>query len=218
MGKLIDYFENNNKRLIDKWTHYFDIYEHHFGRFVGRDVNILEIGVFHGGSLQMWKHYFGKKASIFGVDINPLCKSFEEDQIKILVGDQGDRTFLRELKQSLPKIDIIIDDGGHLMHQQKITFEELFPTLSPNGVYLIEDLHTSYWAEFGGGLRNPNSFIEYSKSLIDNLNAWHSRNQLSPDNHFTSSAWSMSYYDSMLVIEKRPQQQGIRKVTGNPSM
>ncbi len=114
MGRLLDYFEANQGRVIHKWVHYFDIYERHFERFVGDEVNILEIGISHGGSLQMWKHYFGEKANIVGVDIDPRCKSFEEERIKVLIGDQGNRNFWTSIKSSLPQFDIIIDDGGML--------------------------------------------------------------------------------------------------------
>ena len=75
----IDYFNNNQKRLIHKWEHYFDIYETHFSRFRDKSPIILEIGVFHGGSLQMWKNYFGKGCKIYGLDIEPRCKSLEEE-------------------------------------------------------------------------------------------------------------------------------------------
>jgi hypothetical protein len=61
------------------------------------------------------------------VDINPNCKQFEEPGVRIEIGDQGDRVFLRTLAASLPPIDILIDDGGHTMRQQINTFEELFP-------------------------------------------------------------------------------------------
>ncbi|SDX18481.1 hypothetical protein SAMN05444487_111126 [Marininema mesophilum] len=205
MGRLRKYFERNDKRMIDKWVHYFDIYEHHLNRFVNQKINVLEIGVYHGGSLQMWKNYFGKEATIYGLDILPQCKSFEEEQIKILIGDQGDRKFWKEVKPTLPIFDIIIDDGGHLMDQQKITFEEMFPVLSSNGIYIIEDLHTSYWSDYGGGLYESDSFINYSKSIIDSLNGWHQR----PENKdlFTTSIWSMTYYDSVLAIEKRLKQR-----------
>ncbi|KOP82303.1 class I SAM-dependent methyltransferase [Cytobacillus solani] len=217
MGKLLNYFESNNGRLINKWTHYFEIYERHFERFVGQKVNILEIGVYYGGSLQMWKHYFGDKATIWGLDINPLCKSFEEDQINIIIGDQGSKDFWNQIKPTLPIFDIIIDDGGHFMYQQKISFEEMYSVLSPNGVYLVEDLHTSYLEEYGGGYKNPASFIEYSKNLIDSLNASFSRDPQLSVNSFTTTTWSMSYYDSVLVIEKKPKEQLINKTTGTQS-
>ncbi|GAK03996.1 hypothetical protein JCM19037_2366 [Geomicrobium sp. JCM 19037] len=217
MNKLHKYFESNDGRLIHKWIHYFDIYERHFDRFVGTDVNILEVGVSHGGSLQMWKEYFGKGATIYGLDINPVCKSFEEEQVNIIIGDQGNRTFWQSIKPTLPEMDIIIDDGGHFMHQQIITFEEMYPLLSANGVFLIEDLHTSYMEEYGGGYENPNNFIEYSKPFIDQLHAWYSRDSRLAVTDFSRSAWSMSYYDSILVIEKRPKQPPYDKMTGKPS-
>ncbi|TCP70399.1 class I SAM-dependent methyltransferase [Baia soyae] len=215
MGRLREYFESNNKRLIHKWDHYFEIYEHHFQRFVNQKVNILEVGVSHGGSLQMWKNYFGPQATIYGIDIDQRCKCVEEDQIKVIIGDQGDRNFWRAIKPELPEFDIIIDDGGHLIHQQIITFEEMFPALLNNGVYLVEDLHTNYWSEIGGGLHASNSFISYSKNIIDSLNGWHQR----PQNIdvFTNSIWSMSCYDSILVIEKKPRSQPFHKMTGNHS-
>ena len=110
---LEKYFRNNTGRLIHKWNHYFDIYERHFNRFRNKEVVILEIGVSQGGSLQMWKNYFGGKAKIYGIDVNPSCKELEEENIKIFIGSQSDRKFLRGVKESIPKVDILIDDGGH---------------------------------------------------------------------------------------------------------
>ena len=124
--------------------------------------------------------------------------------MQIFIGDQGDREFLRSLAETLPTIDILIDDGGHTMQQQIRTFEALFPRVAPNGVYLCEDLHTSYWREFGGGYRRRGSFIEYSKGFIDALHAWHSREpQRLRVSDFTRSVHSVHYYDSVVVVEKR---------------
>lgn len=119
MNDLENYFYNNNKRLIHKFDHYFEIYDRHFSKFRGKEVNVLEIGVSHGGSLQMWKEYFGQKCNIYGIDIFPKCKEFEEENIKIFIGSQSDRSFLQNVCEQIPKIDIIIDDGGHTMEQQK---------------------------------------------------------------------------------------------------
>lgn len=206
MNDLEKYFSQNTGRVIYKWKHYFEIYERHFSRFRGADVCIVEFGVYQGGSLQMWKHYFGPRCRIFGIDINPQCKAVEEEQIEILVGDQEDRNFLRSLTQRIPRIDILIDDGGHTMKQQINTYEELFPHIDANGVYLCEDVHTSYWRRgFGGGVGRSGSFIEYSKDFIDYLNAWHSLEPRKLDiTQFTRSVHSLHYYDSVLVIEKRP--------------
>jgi hypothetical protein len=124
-------------RQIDKWAHYPAIYEKHFARYVGKSPRVLEIGVDHGGSLQLWKAYFGSGADIHGVDINPVCKDYEEDGIKILIADQCDSgiTYLGEF-------DIIIDDGSHICAHQSISYRHLWPKCK--GVYLIEDCHNGY--------------------------------------------------------------------------
>jgi hypothetical protein len=214
MNDLERYFEANTRRLIHKWMHYFEIYDRHFARFRGTDVHVLEFGVSQGGSLQMWKDYFGPKCRIYGADINPHCKQHEEDGIQIFIGDQEDRGFLRTVAASVPRIDILIDDGGHTMRQQIATFEELFGRIDENGVYLCEDNHTSYWKNFGGGYRQRNTFIEYSKNLIDRIHAWHSQTPALAVDAFTRSAHSMHYYDSILVIEKRPIAAPTHRKTG----
>jgi hypothetical protein len=77
MNPLEKYFRRNSKRLIHKWVHYFEIYDRHFSRFRGKNIVVVEFGVSHGGSLQMWRKYFGRRAWIYGVDIDPRCKNFE---------------------------------------------------------------------------------------------------------------------------------------------
>lgn len=217
MTDLETYFESNHGRLIHKWMHFFDVYDRHFSRYRGKEVVILEIGVFHGGSLQMWKAYFGDKARIYGVDINPRCKELEEEQITIITGSQSDRDFLRKLKEELPPIDILIDDGGHTMRQQIVTFEELYGAVKPDGIFLCEDLHTSYRIQYGGGVRRHGTFIETSKKLIDQLNAWHSEERALRVNDFTRSAGSLHYYDSILVVEKQVRAAPEHRMTGIPS-
>ncbi len=209
------YFAGNTGRLLNKWGHYFEVYDRHLSRYRGTNVCILEFGVSHGGSLQMWRDYFGPQAKIYGVDNNPACARLSEPGTEIFIGDQADRAFLRSLADRLPHIDILIDDGGHEMHQQIATFEELFPRLDANGVYLCEDLHTSYWKRFGGGYRRHASFIEYSKRLIDQINAWHSEQpeRLSVS-AFTRSAHSLHFYDSILVIEKKVIGRPYHQQTG----
>ncbi len=219
MNDLEKYFTENTGNLIHKWKHYFEVYDRHFSRFRGTDVHVVEFGVSHGGSLQMWKQYFGTNAKIFGIDINPKCKVLEEEQIEIIIGDQEDRQFLKSLNGAISRIDILIDDGGHKMKQQINTYEELFPFIDENGVYLCEDLHTSYWPEYGGSYMKSDSFIEYSKNFIDYINAWHSveTSRLSVTD-FTKSVHSLHYYDSVLVIEKRSIEKPYRLVTGTPTV
>jgi glycosyltransferase involved in cell wall biosynthesis len=216
-GILLDFFENHNHRMIHKWMHYFEIYERHFDKFRSKPLNLMEFGVLHGGSLQMWKYYFGKESTIFGIDINPRCADLVEDQIQIHIANQEDRDSLRSLCQSLPKMDIIIDDGGHTMQQQVITFEETWNQLKVGGIYLCEDLHTSYWPAFGGGFRLPHTFIEYSKQIIDQLHAWHSPDgQLTVDS-MTQNTFAIHYYNSIVVIEKRAITPPIARMKGMPS-
>jgi len=208
------YFLRNPGRMIDKWWHYFEIYDRHFSRFRGKPINVVEVGVYQGGSLQMWKSYFGEHARIVGIDLNPLCEQFEEERITVLTGDQADPQFLRTVAQSVSPIHILIDDGGHTMRQQHTTFEVLYPAIAEDGVYLCEDLHTSFWPEYGAKA-NGGSFLEFSKTLIDRLTAWHARPSYGPrPDAFTRSAYAMHYYDSVLVIEKRRMSAPARKVTG----
>jgi hypothetical protein len=138
-------FEQHQGRLIDRWSHYFPIYEHHFAKFVGRPMRLLEIGVGHGGSLQMWKAYFGPKAQIFGLDIDRRCKEYEEDQIQVIIGDQC-------AKHILGPLDIVIDDGSHVREEQEVAFYNLWSTLKDGGIYFIEDCHGRYPEVDGGGL------------------------------------------------------------------
>jgi len=215
MNELEKHFTENTGRLIHKWKHYFEIYDRHFARFRGTDVHIVEFGVEQGGSLQMWKQYFGPNSRIFGVDINPHCKELEEKQISIFIGDQEDRRFLKSLVEKIPRIDILLDDGGHTMTQQINTYEELFPCIDKNGVYLCEDLHTSYWPKWGGGYKKRGTFVEYSKNFIDYINAWHSvqAGRLSVT-EFTRSVHSLHYYNSILVIEKRSIERPFHLTSG----
>lgn len=194
-------FLNNQGRVIHKWTHYFPIYESHFAEFVNKPIVFIEIGCGEGGSLKMWKRYFGPFAKIIGIDINPKCKEFEEDQIEIRIGDQSDAKFIQSVVDEFGNPDIVLDDGSHVMSHITATFNTLYPQLSKNGVYLVEDLHTAYWNEWEGGLRRQGSFIETCKSLIDELNADHTQGALTPTK-FTSSTLSMHFYDSVVVFQR----------------
>lgn len=213
---LEDHFYKNTGRLIHKWIHYFDIYDRHFKCYRNRPTTLLEIGVYHGGSLQMWKSYFGPSARIIGLDIDPRCLAFQDEQIEVFIGDQEDREFLQTLRSELGPVDIVIDDGGHHMSQQLTSFNELWPAVVEGGIYLIEDLHTSYWAEYGGGYLRPGTFIEFSKSLVDSINAWHARDQ-HPVDAYTHSVGGMHIYDSIIVFDKANVAVPEHRMTGTPS-
>lgn len=218
MNDLEKYFRSNEKRLIHKWINYFDVYERHFSKYRNKDVVILEIGVYEGGSLQMWKDYFGDKAKIFAIDLDPRCKQLEEENIVIFTGSQSDRKFLRNLRNEIPMIDIMIDDGGHMMTQQIVSFDELFDHIKEDGIYLCEDTHTSYILHYGGGHRRRGTFIEYSKNFIDYLNAHHSKQRSLKVNEFTKSVNSIHYYDSIVVIEKKIMSMNYHEQIGKRSL
>ena len=214
---LAEYFHHNPGRLIDKWHHYFEIYHRHFAQFRRQSPVVVEIGVFHGGSLQMWRSYFGPGARIVGIDINPACRQFEDDATTIMIGDQADRGFLAEVRARFPRVDIVIDDGGHTMVQQTTTFEELYPHLQPHGVYLCEDVDTSYSPDFGGGLRREGTFVEFSKTLIDRLHAWVTTQPGQELDRFAYTTLGLHFYENVVVVEKRPIDPPRRSQTGRPS-
>ena len=191
-------FLSNDKRIIHKWKHYFPVYERHFARYVYRPVVFWEIGCGNGGSVQMWKRYFGPHAQIVGLDIKPRCKIFEEDQVAIRIGDQSDPVFLDKVLQEFGPPDIILDDGSHVMQHVVASFRHLYQRLDKNGVYMVEDLNTAYAERFGGGLRREGTFIELCKGLIDELNG-QSAKLITP---FTHSTLSMHFYDGMVAIER----------------
>lgn len=203
-GFLHRYFLNNGHKRLHKWVHYFDIYERHFARFRGKRTTMVEIGVSGGGSLAMWRAYLGPQARIIGIDIDPSCKAHEAEGIEVMIGSQDSPALLDNLLARYPKIDIVLDDGSHMMRHVNASFRHLYPRISPEGVYMVEDLHTAYWDEYEGGLRRPGSFMETAKDLMDELNAAHSRGVL-PVSDFTRSTFSMSVYDSIIAFERRPQ-------------
>lgn len=203
MAHLRDLFYSHEGRLIHKWDHYFEIYEKYFEKYRGKSVNILEIGISHGGSIELWHKYFGEGLSLFSVDINEECKKFEDSKTKVFIGSQDDPVFLQNLIKELPDLDIIIDDGGHTMSQQIVSFEYLYPKVKEGGIYMVEDTHTSYWFEYGGGYKKKGSFIEYSKNVVDILNEGHINNKSKlPFVPNSTDIYSVSFYDSIVVFEK----------------
>lgn len=204
-GSLHKYFLNNSGKEIHKLFHYFDIYERHFEKYRHQQVTVLEIGVSQGGSLEMWKDYFGPSAKIIGIDIDPACKEHESRNVEVFIGNQSDANLAKEIYGKYGPFDIVIDDGSHMMADITNSFKLYYPVVKSNGTYLVEDLHTSYWEGYGGGLKREGTFIETCKDLIDNLNA-----NYSPDmivDQFTRSTDSMTFYDSVVVFEKRPQSE-----------
>jgi len=197
-------FAAHQGRLIYKWDHYIDVYDRHFSRYRDGAVNFMEIGVFHGGSLQLWKKYFGQRASILGIDVDPQCKGYEEEQIRIEIGNQADPGLWESIARKYGQFDVIVDDASHINSDQINTFLNLWPQVKDGGIYLVEDCHSSYWSEYGGGFRNSFSFMEFAKYLTDRINAHWSRDANSfPVDRFTNEVGCVSFYDSVVVFEKK---------------
>jgi len=196
-------FHQHRGRLIHKWDQYFPAYERHFARFRNQAVTVIEIGVGDGGSLQMWRRFFGPYARLVGIDSNAKAKAYEDHLTAIRIGDQTDRTFLDSVLAEFGPAQIIIDDGSHIMPHVQQTFAQLYyhPSFDSTGVYVVEDLHTAYWPEFGGGYKREGSFIETAKAQIDELHAQYSRGAFQPT-AFTAATLSMHIYDSLIVYER----------------
>ncbi|MEY4921061.1 MAG: hypothetical protein RLZZ564_589 [Pseudomonadota bacterium] len=208
----------------DKWEHYFDIYDHLLGRFYDSKINYLEIGVQNGGSLEIAKKLFSPESLIIGMDIDPNCKHLEGKVAnQIIIGSQIDGSVLSKLS-SLAPLDVIIDDGSHIQSHMIITFFNLFPLLSQNGVYIIEDTHTNYSPE------HQESFLgiglyDYFKGLserlnIDFMNPYFRKeryklpinerplvNQI-PD--IVRDIFSIEFFDSVIAIKKRTKIEPLR--------
>lgn len=183
-----------------KHAMYVDIYDKHFTSLRDQKLNILEIGVQYGGSVEMWRDYF-PHSHITGIDIDRMCKMHAGKRVSIKIGDQTDTVFLSQFTN----YDIIIDDGGHTMNQQQTSFECLFPLLNPGGIYVIEDLHTSYWPEF---LDKAPTTMEYLASLTHSMNSAASRSGRAEGRPAIESRGisEMHFYPSMCFIYKQMKE------------
>lgn len=198
---LFAFFSANRAgHVLDKWVHYFPIYTRHLAQYVGRPVSVLEIGVYRGGSMRMWAHFFGPDVRLFGVDIDPVAVTAAGDAYEVVIADQADREAMRRLAEEHGPFDVIIDDGGHGMQQQIVSIQTLFPLLADGGTYLVEDCHTSYWADYEGGRGREGTFIEWTKERVDDLNGYHQRDAVDPV--WTRHVDAIHYYDSVVVFDK----------------
>jgi len=196
--KLFEIFKTNNDKPIHKWVHYFEVYERHLEKYRDTSVNVLEIGVQGGGSLQMWKKYFGPNSKILGIDIDPTYK-YQEDQISVEIGNQSDEEFLKRIVLEYGPFDVIIDDGSHIQSDVLNSFFFLYPTLNRGGTYIIEDTNTAYFDAFQGGLKSNANSISIFSNFIHDMNVEYMEEPFNPGLKDLSS---MSFYNSMVVFEK----------------
>jgi len=215
-GRCADIFFQNTGPGIFKWLHYLPIYDRLFQKYAGLPVKFLEIGVLSGGSMHMWRTYFGPLATIFGIDIDPDCLRYGGLAGEVRIGSQDDPEFLRAIVKEMGGVDIVLDDGSHVASHQRASFDVLFPLLSDGGLYVIEDLHTSYWPDYEGGLKRDGTALEFLKDKVD----------LMHEHYFTKGAnnpgriapiASIQFFDSIAAVEKRTQSPRRLAIAPSPT-
>ncbi len=207
---------------VHKWAHYFPIYDRLFSGLRNRPIRFLEIGVARGGSLAAWRRYFDPAATIVGVDVDPLCREYDQPakNVHVRIGGQQDPAFLAALVAELGPFDAILDDGSHVASYTIDTFRFLFARgLVDGGLYVVEDVHSSYWKEYRD---SPLSFVEFACGLVDVMHA-HYREATSEDQFrsggpkrrssvtvpaLTPLLESIEFHDSVVVLRRARGQQG----------
>lgn len=193
-------FNDHTEKFSGKWEHYFDVYDRHLARYIGQEFTLLEVGVSNGGSLQIWKKYFGNKVKIVGIDIDPRTM-YTEDQITTYCGNQSDPKFIQSVIQQIGQPDVVIDDGSHDQIDVLNTFGILYRHVKNNGVYVIEDLHTAYNGQYNGGITSPFNFLTIASRFVHDVNStWITE----PYTRTLPDLKSVCFYDSMMVLEKEP--------------
>lgn len=212
-GTFYETYKNHDHYIANKWEQYLHIYDKVLAPFIlaNKPVNLLEIGVQNGGSLEVFADHLPKGSKITGIDIDPKCANLKFDKnINLVIGDGTDEKVIDKYF-SKSKFDIIVDDGSHINEHVIKSFEELFPKLNYGGLYIIEDVHTSYWRNYyHGDYKEPKSTIEYFKNLIDALNYLYipefpiktSKNDILKLKKLNKEIASITFYDSVIIIEK----------------
>lgn len=178
------------------------IYERYLGSRRRDAVTLLEIGVWRGASLRMWRDYF-PLGGIFGIDVNPDAASQAGPRIEIFVGDQADEELLARVVAQTGPLDVVIDDGSHRVEQQMPTLAFLWPHVKPGGIYVVEDTHTSYLESYGMGWRRPGSTISELTGYVDDLHGdWHQEAATHSDLEF------VHFYPGTCVLGKKPHLRG----------
>jgi len=222
-SEFTELFLQHSGRTCDKWHHYLPIYDQLFNSFCQDPIRVLksksaikflELGVFKGGSLQLWRKYFGSEAVIHGVDIDPRCSELSSDDLPVHIGSQSDPKFLNTVVNEMGGIDVVLDDGSHRAKHQRVSFRTLFPLLADGGLYIIEDTHTSYWFAYGGGFKRPGTAIELGKKLVDDMHGWYHR---FPSKYRTLAQFEISsiqFFDSIIVIKKGKRTKPVKSTRG----
>lgn len=232
LNSLTDLFQRSEGKQAAKWSGYLQHYDRVLGSLQDQPIRLLEIGVQAGGSLEIWAKYFQSSPLIIGCDSDPNCKDliYDDDRIKVLIGDINDTDTLLSIDALTSTLDLVVDDGSHQSRDIIASFIELFPRLSHGGLYLIEDLHCSYWKSYGGGLYKPNSALAFFKKMVDVINQSVWGVHISTEDFFNEfknsvhsercQAWeflneihSIEFVNSLCIIRKsKPEQNALGKL------
>ncbi|MDP2966326.1 MAG: class I SAM-dependent methyltransferase [Pelolinea sp.] len=219
--KLRQIYNEHDGKVSDKWTLYLEEWDLLFAPYRDLQIQLLEIGVQNGGSLEIWGKYFLKAEKIVGCDVDEKCRQlkYDDDRITVVVCDANSDDCENEILRQTPTFDIIIDDGSHKSSDVVRSFARYFPLLNDNGIYVVEDLHTSYWKDYEGGLHDPFSAIAFFKRLADVVNYEHWRNNKSRGSLLTAfeknlriefeelelfKIHSIEFVNSLCIIKKLP--------------
>lgn len=204
-----------------KWLHYFEIYEPLFSPLAKRPIRMLEIGVYNGGSLSMWRSYLHPQSIIVGIDIEQACSRFDDPDrgVFVRIGDQSNEDFLRNVVAEFGPFDVILDDGSHVCSHMIASFRHLFLSgLCDNGIYVIEDTHTNFWTSYRD---QAYSFVDLAKDLVDLMHSHYAGNEFErkfrlngPDQvaaidvpRISAHLKEVSFHDSIILIRKSPLQR-----------
>ena len=182
--------------------HFLKIYENYFNDFKNKKINILEIGIYEGKSLMIWKSYF-PKANIIGIDLRSY--NFKIDRIFTFQGDQTDNKFLQKVSSKFKKFDIIIDDGSHICSHVIKTFGFLFDYLKENGLYICEDLQTTYLPRYGGSrikLNKKGTSLNFFKTLVDSGNYEAFDRPFFKKSEFNGKIKFVHFFQNLVIIKK----------------
>ncbi len=212
-GDLLQIFANMSEVMVHKWHHYLPIYERYFQAYRGTSFRFLEIGVSKGGSLKMWREYFGPDALIFGIDIDPNCAQYNGQHGEVRIGSQDDPAFLGDVVEEMGGVDVVLDDGSHMMSHVRKSLDILFPLLSQGGIYMIEDLHTAYWSTYEGGYTASENFFRTLPEILHDMHHWyHSHGQTRPG--VGGAVSGIHVHDSIAVLEKGPVHRPVHSQVG----
>ena len=206
---------SNSPYFSIKHTNYFDIYDKLLSKYIGKDITFVEIGILDGGSLFMWRDFFGKNARIIGVELNPEATKWREHGFEIYIGNQSDPLFWREFFNEVGNIDVLLDDGGHRNDQQIITVKSSLPHLRDEGLIIIEDTQTSFM-KFESFQKY--SFVNFLQGKIRSLYSRSDELNLESD-VFSESVHSLEFFTGVCALHinrslctstQRVENQGVK--------